>query len=110
MNSPPSHAMEQFFGAYFHQDWVVEAEDWPDIVDTFLVGKEPDRLNKLATEIDDFRGQRSEADLHAAMINMGGFYDPRPDMTYGEWLGQVASRLRQDTTALDERRGRVEKA
>jgi hypothetical protein len=33
MNESVSYAMEQFFGGYFHPDWDLEADDWPEIVD-----------------------------------------------------------------------------
>jgi hypothetical protein len=27
--------LDQFLGAYFHQDWVFEADDWRGVVDQF---------------------------------------------------------------------------
>ncbi|WP_396913755.1 contact-dependent growth inhibition system immunity protein [Mycolicibacterium sp.] len=101
MNSSVSYAMEQFFGGNFHPDWDLEAEDWPQIVDSFVVGEKPEQLRSLARDIDEFRKSRPDVDLHAAMMKLGGFYDPRPEMTYSEWLGHVAERLRQHATAID---------
>ncbi|SEH66650.1 hypothetical protein SAMN04489835_2644 [Mycolicibacterium rutilum] len=31
-----STELAQFFGAYFHQDWDLEADDWQRIVDNFV--------------------------------------------------------------------------
>ena len=44
---------------------------------------------------------RSEADLSQFLLrNVGVCYDPRPEFTYIEWLGQVAARLRQHAAAI----------
>ena len=101
MNAAASYAMEQFFGGNFHPDWDLDAVDWHQIVDTFVVGEEPRQLYSLAQSIDEFRQSASEAELHAGMLKMGGFYDPRPELTYKEWLGQVADRLRQHAAAIE---------
>ncbi|OBG12524.1 hypothetical protein A5765_14295 [Mycolicibacterium celeriflavum] len=95
--------VEQFFGAYFHQDWPLEAEDWQGIVDHYAASsaRTSEQLRALATHIDEFRDGRPGSDLPAAMLDMGGFYDPRPEMTYAEWLGHVAERLRQHAAAID---------
>ncbi len=98
MNAAALYAMEQFFGGNFHPDWDLDAADWHQIVDSFVVGEEPHQLHSLAQSIDEFRQSATEVELHTAMLKMGGFYDPRPEMTYREWLGQVADRLRQHAT------------
>ena len=102
MNESVSYAMEQFFGGNFHPDWDLEADDWPQIVDNFVAGEEPRHLYSLARDIDEFRSRGQEHELHAAMLKMGGFYDPRPDMTYRSWLGEVAARLRQHAAAFED--------
>ena len=102
MNDSDWYAMEQFFGGNFHPDWDLEAADWPQIVDGYVVGEQPGQLRSLARDIDEFRDSRPDPELHAAMLNMGGFYDPRPDMTYSEWLGHVAERLRQHATDIEK--------
>lgn len=33
-----STELVQFFGAYFHQDWDLEADDWQGIVDSYVIG------------------------------------------------------------------------
>jgi hypothetical protein len=101
MSDSVSYAMDQFFGCYFHQDWDLEAADWPQIVDNFVVDVQPNRLESLARDIDEFRSRGTDDELHAALLNMGGFYDPRPDTTYKSWLGEVASRLRQHAAAAE---------
>ncbi len=93
----------QFFAAYFHQDWDMEADDWQGIVDNY-VSSDPlaEPLWRTAQEIDYICAARSEVDLSQFLLRkVGVCYDPRPELTYKEWLGQVAARLRRHATAID---------
>ncbi|WP_422742042.1 contact-dependent growth inhibition system immunity protein [Mycobacterium sp. WMMD1722] len=96
--------LEQFFGAYFHQDWPLEADDWQQIVDRYSASstRTPQHLRALASHIDGLRDQSKNSDLPTIMMEIGGFYDPRPEMTYSEWLIHVAERLRQNAAMLDD--------
>ena len=100
---PAPYDLEQFFGAYFHQDWPLEVDDWQGVVDQYSASptRTSQQLRALATHIDEFRCSRPASELSTTMMDMGGFYDPRPEMTYEEWLGQVAERLRQRATAIE---------
>jgi hypothetical protein len=91
----------QFFAAYFHQDWDLEADDWEGIVDGYAADHPAvERLQTLAQEIDSLRAARSEPDLEQFLVNtVGVYYVPGP-VTYEEWLGQIADRLRQDAAAI----------
>jgi hypothetical protein len=95
--------LEQFFGAYFHQDWPLEADNWQGVVDHYSSSptRTSQQLDTLATHIDELRHSRPDSELPATMMDIGGFYDPRPDMTYREWLGSVAERLRQHAVTID---------
>ncbi|WP_307787697.1 contact-dependent growth inhibition system immunity protein [Mycolicibacterium sp. S2-37] len=99
------YELEQFFGAYFHQDWVLEADDWQGVVDQFSTSstKTSQQLRSLASLIDELRGSRPDSELAVAMMDMGGFYDPRPEMTYVDWLGLVAERLRDNANKISTR-------
>jgi lysophospholipase L1-like esterase len=92
----------QFFAAYFHQDWDLEADDWQGVVDNFInddPAAEP--LRKLAQEIDDLREAHPEPDLRQFLVYIVGVdYGPQP-LTYKEWLGQIADRLRQKAAAIE---------
>ena len=103
MNVQPAPLdVEQFFGAYFHQDWLLEADDWQGVVDQYsaLPTRTSQQLYALAKHVDEFRDSRPASELPTAMMDIGGFYDPRPEMTYREWLGQIAERLRQHASAI----------
>ncbi|NOR99679.1 contact-dependent growth inhibition system immunity protein [Mycobacteroides abscessus] len=92
----------QFFAAYFHQDWDLEADDWQGIVDSYIDADpivEP--LRKLAQEIDDLREARPEPDLERFLVRtVGVYYGPEP-LTYKEWLGEIANRLRQRAAGIE---------
>ena len=94
----------QFFAAYFHQDWDLEADDWEGIVDNYVnVDPVAGPLMTLAQEIDDLREARPEPDLEQFLVyTVGVYYAPQP-LTYKEWLGQIADRLRQHVAAIDNR-------
>ncbi|CAN5525233.1 hypothetical protein BH09ACT7_BH09ACT7_56340 [soil metagenome] len=101
-DGPISWDLGQFFGAYFHQDWDLEADDWQGIVDSYVnadLVAEP--LRKLASEIDELRDAHPEADLkHFLVRTVGVDYLPEP-LTYCEWLGQIADRLREHAAAIE---------
>ncbi|OBF18919.1 contact-dependent growth inhibition system immunity protein [Mycobacterium sp. ACS4331] len=99
-----SRDLKQFFGAYFHQDWDLEADDWQGIVDGY-VNDHPvaGLLRMLAEEIDTLRQARAEPDLEQFLVyTVGVFYLPEPP-TYTAWLGQIAHRLRQHAATLEDR-------
>ncbi|MGE2734734.1 contact-dependent growth inhibition system immunity protein [Mycolicibacterium vaccae] len=98
-----STELEQFFGAYFHQYWDLEADDWQGIVDNY-VNADPvaEPLMTIAREIDELCAARSEADLTQLLLrDVIMCYDPRPEMSFKQWLGQIAARLRQHAAASD---------
>lgn len=96
-----STGLYQFFAAYFHQDWDLEADDWQGIVDSYAADHPAAQpLQKLAHEIDGLREARSEPNLEQFLVNtVGVYYSPEP-LTYKEWLQQIADRLRQHSPAM----------
>jgi hypothetical protein len=99
-----SRPLCHFFGAYFHEDWVLEATDWQGIVDGYVDDEHPsaDLLRTLAQEIDHLTSERTESDVERLVTRtMGANYYPLPEFTYKEWLGQVAAHLRQHAEAID---------
>ncbi|MCV7161688.1 contact-dependent growth inhibition system immunity protein [Mycolicibacterium brisbanense] len=91
----------QFFAAYFHQDWDLEADDWQGIVDDYVADHPAgERLQALAQEIDGLRADRSESGLEQFLVNtVGVYYVPEP-VAYKEWLAQIADRLRKRATEV----------
>lgn len=96
-----SQALKNFFGAYFHQDWDIAADDWQGVVDVY-VDEDPDatQLRALADEIDDLRDSRAEPDLSDFVVHTAGCeYWPGPT-SYRDWLGEVAHRLGQHADGI----------
>ena len=57
----------------------------------------PAPLLRLAEQIDDLRGSRREPQLKEFLVRQVGVdYGPAP-LTYGEWLKEIANRLRLRT-------------
>lgn len=107
-NEIVSDSIRQFFGGNFHQDWDLVAEEWEGVVDSYATGKDPARLLALAQEVDDLRDTHDEEALQLLMPGQAHCgYNPRPQTTYHEWLGQIANRLRKHAAAI-EKDGRAE--
>ncbi len=89
----------QLFGAYFHQDWDTEGDDWPDLVRNFTGGLPQSKLDATAAELDRLVADFPEdAALDRELFDvLGCSYTPRPDLggpTVRAWLGQIAAFLR----------------
>lgn len=89
----------KLFGAFFHQDWDTEGDDWPDLVRNFAGGQSHAELDTTAGELDrliaDFP---DDAALDRELFDvLGCSYLPRPDLggpTVRVWLGEIAMYLR----------------
>lgn len=87
--------LQNFFSAYFHQDWALEhdsadrvVEAWRDGEDAGYIARARDELDRLlARDLDD-------AALGAAVRGLGSEYDPTRDGTgWRDWLVSVQRRL-----------------
>ena len=97
-----SKDLHRFLAAYLHQDWDLEADDWEGNVDCYAADHASvELLRRLAQEIDELRHARPEVDLAQFLgYAVGAYYEPSP-LTYKQWLGQIAERLRQGANAAD---------
>ncbi|WP_155992866.1 contact-dependent growth inhibition system immunity protein [Nocardioides sp. URHA0020] len=93
MNDVP--ALDQLMGAYFHQDWDVDGDEW-DVLDLFrkdepgLAAALPDEIERTLADHPDEAGLRS-----LIVDELGGSYAADGDGgTYREWLTQIADRIR----------------
>lgn len=96
----------QMFGAYFHQDWNMEGDDWPDLVRDFADGQTHADLAATAVELDRLVADLpDDAALGRELFGvLGCCYQPRPDLggpTVRVWLGQIATTLRADSRASE---------
>lgn len=89
----------QMFGAFFHQDWDTEGDDWPDLVRNFAEGQPQSKLDATAAELDQLMRDFPDdtALVHELFNVLGCSYMPRPDLggpTMRAWLGAIARFLR----------------
>ncbi|HJZ60026.1 MAG TPA: contact-dependent growth inhibition system immunity protein [Gemmataceae bacterium] len=89
-----------FFGAFFHQDWDTEGDDWPDLVENYAGGQPAAELEATAAELDRLLADfPDDATLSQQLYReLWCEYLPRPDLggpTVREWLGQIAALLRE---------------
>ena len=89
--------LDQFFGAYFHQDWVDEHASADEVVRLFVrdMDKAPERVRETADAIDQLvASSPDEESLRTALDRYGCYYLPGADgLTYREWLRHVVSIL-----------------
>lgn len=96
-----SARLYQFFAAYFHQDWDLEADDWEGIVDGYVADHPAaQQLQTLAQEVDDLREARREPELEEFLVNIVGVYYVPESHTYRVWLGEIAQQLRQRAVGI----------
>ena len=90
--------LKDFFSAYFHQDWVLEAEDPDQVVSSYLAdGWSAKELNELASQMLRFAESSSDdAALEQVLFSvLGCYYTPSVDkVSAGVWLEHIASELR----------------
>ncbi len=97
MNQTP--ALYELMGAYFHQDWALDAADEWTVVDSFVDG-EPDLAPLLPAEVEwALTHFTSETDLKRYILDdLGaGYLADWNGTTYREWLTQIADRVRKAT-------------
>ena len=86
--------LAQLLGAYFHQDWVVDATTWQEVVDDYVL-EVPGGAEACAAEIARVldRGL-AEDELARVMRRLGCSVDPAAyGQTPAQWLEAVKARL-----------------
>lgn len=101
MKTEEIERLRQFFGAYFHQDWRLDARDEDGIVDRFVAdASDKATLTSLAALIDAFReSQPDEVQLERALhIELWcEFVLNEAGISTSAWLRHVSARLRKAT-------------
>lgn len=90
--------LRQFFGGYFHQDWIGDAPEPDQIVERFL-GDEPDQQKRaqLASLIEEYAATtKDDESLERALFTeLWCYYTPSADgLRAGDWMRHVAGLLR----------------
>ncbi|MEF3082299.1 contact-dependent growth inhibition system immunity protein [Luteimonas sp. SMYT11W] len=92
--------LENFFAAYFHQDWAME-HDTPEAVIAYYRGSEaPEQVSRARAEAEALLGEGLDEDaLGQRIAALGSEYDPTRDgATWRGWLQRLAQDLGADRT------------
>lgn len=87
--------LEQFFGAYFHQDWPLEASSSAEVVEAYRKKASEKAIRDLRTELAALRAEKlTETQLRKRIESMGACIDPAAEgRTYQRWLEGLESAL-----------------
>ena len=89
-------ALTQFFGGYFHQDWVDEFSTPEDAIDAFRTGASTESICSVCEELDRtlLLVQRGSEDPQRVLQELGCYYDPAADgLAVTDWLEQLQKKL-----------------
>lgn len=80
-------------GAYFHQDWFLDAPEPDDVIRSFVARESPKRVSALEQEIK-FLLISSDELPDSFIVGNHGYYDPTSDgFTVKKWLQHILSIL-----------------
>lgn len=87
--------LENFFAAYFHQDWMVDHETPDAVVDDYLGAESEATVSQLRSELGELLAQGLEEDALAAQLrSFGCEYDPTRDgRSVRDWLQSIQVRI-----------------
>jgi hypothetical protein len=85
----------QFFGGYFHQDWMHDAPEPDDVIRLFASESSKETLASVRSELNKLLNQqRSDAELQAVLKELGCYvHYPALGVTAREWLSGVRARV-----------------
>ncbi len=90
--------LRQFFGGYFHQDWIVDAPEPNQVVQRFLDDEsDGQKLTQLARLIEEYAATaKDDESLELALFSeLWCYYTPSADgLGAGDWMRHVAGLLR----------------
>jgi hypothetical protein len=86
----------QFFAAYFHQDWMVDANEPHEVIEKYIEWESPETVRETLNELHQLIAEeRSDSDLRRILLNdLGCYNDPYlSGKTAIEWLRDIAEQL-----------------
>lgn len=92
------HALRNFLGGYFHQDWDLDASEPDEVIAYYIASKpSPSTLEMIIAQIDQYLSNAGD-DLsieQGLMQDFGCYYLPSADgLGARDWLSHVANQLR----------------
>jgi hypothetical protein len=97
MTSHDFPTLSQFFGCYFHQDWVDEFSSTEDAITAFRTGAPPEAIESVCEELDRTLLLLEQGeDSQKVLQELGCYYNPAAaGLTTIDWLEQVQEKLRR---------------
>jgi hypothetical protein len=90
--------LSHFFGAYFHEDWNLDAASDLEVVRRFKRETAAAGLERVRRELSAFLAEPlDEVALDDVLVrSLGCYYDPTPAMTNRDWLHRIMTYLADD--------------
>jgi hypothetical protein len=86
--------LKQFLGSYFHQDWVLEAQNADEVLHRYAKQESEDMRLAIVSEIAELL-QANDQVLRDTIQDSGFCYDPSVEgMSVRQWLGKTLEVLR----------------
>jgi hypothetical protein len=86
--------LEHFFGAYFHQDFLMDDPDWESVCDRYVRDEGKQAAMDVANEIQKLlECGLDQKELYASLQDFGCHYFPGDLGGYPQWLNDVSKRL-----------------
>lgn len=79
------------FGGYFHQDWPVDAPDWPAVVTLFAKEEPPAHVADVTARLAYLLRTMADDELQRLVDDFGNWYVPEEPLR--DWLSQVRAAL-----------------
>lgn len=89
------HALEQFLGSYFHQDWTCEADSADEVLLRFKADNPSEIVDEIVRDIDQLLAAHvSEGRLAKRLEEFGFYYDPGYEgRDHRQWLAHARALL-----------------
>ena len=89
--------LEQFLGAYFHQDWALDDPDSTSVVQVYLKKASAKSLKALVGELEELKNEKlKEPSLKKCVQGLGCYFDPASEKkTYVQWISWLHKTLSQ---------------
>jgi hypothetical protein len=92
--------IKSFFGAYFHEDWVLENDDPLKMVEIYCSSTQRAEALKLAEDIFQFINECQDNEIPLFEL-LGCYYDPSSErISKKDWLIIVVERLKSYNTKV----------
>ncbi len=90
--------LEHFFSAYFHEDWVLEGDNWEDIVKLYISHNQKSDIEALSDQIEILISEIASKKYDSSVLQkqLGCYNLPEvEDLSATDWLSGISQLLRK---------------